>query len=181
MGRDRSLVLGLSAGGVVGGHALAYILAYPVASARATHLAGTGHGGFESLALASCLAAGLAFVAICLRAVRREGGAPGVRTLLGLQVGLFLALELSERAFDLGAAAADPAVLLGIPLQVALAATLAWLARGAVTVAHALVRSAPPRAPRSVAKGMPVRTADPEPPDLAALRPRRAPPILPVG
>jgi len=182
MGRNRSLALGLAAGGVVGGHALAYALAYPLAAARRAHLDETGHDGFPVLLVLGFAAAGLALVSTFVRAARRDGLAPSIGTLLWLQVGLFLALELAERGFDLSAAASDPAVVAGLPVQAVLAVALAWLARGVVEVAHRLDEtSAPVRRRRPSPAPQPGRVAEPVPPDPIAFGPRRAPPSLAVA
>ena len=182
MGRGRSLALWLAAGGVVGGHALAYALAYPLAAARRAHLDETGHHGFQVLLVIGFAAAGLALVSTFVRAARRDGLAPRIGSLLWLQVGLFLALELAERGLDLGATASDSAVVLGLPVQAALAVALAWLARGVVEVAHRLTEvSAPARQPRASSAPRPGRVAEPLAPDPVALGPRRAPPSLAVA
>jgi len=181
MKRPRSLARGLAAGGVVGGHALAYALAYPVAEARHAHLHETGHHGFPLLLVAGLAAAGAVLALTFVRAARREGTPPPFRMLLHLQVGLFLWLELGERGFDLAKAGADPAVVLGVALQVVLAFGLAWLARGAAAAGR-LFAAAPRRpAARPGGSTSPVRVAEPLAPDPIALGPRRAPPSLAVG
>lgn len=181
MDRDRWLALGLSTGGVIGGHALAYTLAHPLVAAREAYLSQTGHAGFELLSAVGFAAAGLALALAFVRGARREGRAPGVLTLLWIQVALFLALELSERGFDVAAAATDPAVLLGVPVQLALAVALALVARGVVEVSYRVGVGKSPGARRPVRVPAPVRVADPEAPDLAALGLRRAPPMLSVA
>ena len=182
MGRGRSLALGLAAGGVVGGHALAYTLAYPLAAARRAHLDEIGHDGFPVLLVLGCAAAGLALVSTFVRAARRDDLAPRVGSLLWLQVGLFLALELAERGFDPSAGASDPAVVVGLPVQAVLAVALAWLARGVAEVAHRLTEvSAPVRPRRPAPARRPGRVAEPVPPDPIAFGPRRAPPSLAVA
>jgi hypothetical protein len=182
MGRNRSLALGLAAGGVVGGHALAYTLAYPLAAARRAHLDEIGHDGFPVLLVLGFAAAGIALVSTFVRAARRDGLAPRASTLTWLQVGLFLALELAERGLDLGATASDSAVVLGLPVQAALAVALAWLARGVAEVAHRLAEiSAPVRLRRPAPIPRPGRVAEPVPPDPTAFGPRRAPPALAVA
>jgi hypothetical protein len=182
MGRSRSLALGLAAGGVVGGHALAYALAYPLAAVRRSHLEETGHQGFQILLVLGFAAAGVAVVSTFVRAARREGLPPSIGSLLGLQVGLFVALELAERGLDPGAALSDPAVVLGLPVQAALAVALAWLARGVVAVAqHLTDEPVRVRHRRSAPTPRPVRVAVPHAPDPVALGPRRAPPSLAIA
>jgi len=175
MHRDRSLAIGLAAGGVVGGHALAYLLAYPLAVVRATHLAETGHREFSLVVVVGLLGAAIALVATFLGAARRDGVAPRAGTLLRLQLGIFLGLELLERGFDLRATLSDPGVLLGLSLLTVLSVALAWLARGVAAIGRRFAASsARPRRPPSMP--LPPREAEPAAPDPVALGPRRAPP-----
>jgi len=172
---------GLAWGGVVAGHAIAYVLAYPVARVRLAHLHETGHGGFGILLVLGFAAAGLALSSTFLRAIRRKGTPVSVASLLPLQVGLFLGLELAERGFDLSRTLSDHAVGLGILVQVVLAFALAWLARGAAAAGGWLAGAPRVRASRALRASGPIRMAEPAPPDPVALGRRRAPPELAVA
>jgi hypothetical protein len=162
-------------GGVVGGHALAYALAYPIRAIRDAHLEQTGHEGFPLLLLAGLLGSGAAILWLGIRSIRHAPASPSARTLLGLQVPAFAFLELAERGFDVAAFARDPAVILGVLLQVVLALVIAAVVRGAVAVGRLLraSRSRPARAQRRL---VPRRLAEPATPDPIAFGRRRAPP-----
>lgn len=166
----------LAVGGIVAGHALAYALAYPIRAVRDAHLGQTGHEGFPILLLAGLLGSGVAVLWLGVRSVHRTTGSPDTRMLLGLQVPAFALLELAERGFDPAAFGRDPAVALGVVLQVVLAFVIAAIARGAVAIGRRLARTAPgpARAPRAVVFP---RVADPATPDPIAFGRRRAPPV----
>jgi hypothetical protein len=181
MTRRQVLTLGLAAAGVVAGHGAAYVLAYPVAAERLEHLARTGHRGFPLLAALGCVGAALALAAIFVRAARRERVLPKGRSLALAQVALFLGLELAERGLDAAAAATDPAVGIGLVLQVLLAAILVWLARGAAAVGTLVARTRPGRPPAPGPLPWSVRTVAPSAPDPVALGLRRAPPSASVA
>jgi hypothetical protein len=180
--RRRDLIAaGTAWAGLVVGHLLAYALAYPGEAARRSHLAGTGHGWLDvvSLSLMAVVPAVLALTAI--RSLR--GGSPGTTWmgLVALQVPAFLLIEVAERGASLDRAFTDPAVLLGLVLQVLVAAGAALLLRGfsrAVAAVAARIRSrrAPEKsAPSHVASGI-------APPHLVRLvRARRRAPPLPIA
>ena len=159
-GRRPLASLPLALGGIVAGHALAYALAYPIRAVRDAHLEQTGHDGFPVLLLAGLLGAGAAILWLGIRSTRHAPASPSVRALLGLQVPAF---------------ARDPAVILGVLLQVVLAVVIAALARGAVAVGRLLgaPRTRPARAHRRLVPG---GLAEPATPDPIAFGLRRAPP-----
>lgn len=175
-GRRPLTAIPLAVGGVVAGHALAYSLAYPIRIVRDAHLEQTGHEGFPVLLLAGLLGSGAAILWLGVRSIRGTTGSPSARALLGLQVPAFALLELAERGFDPSAFGRDPAVALGIVLQVVLAFVIAAIARGAVAVGRRLARATPTlaRTPRALA--LP-RLAEPAAPDPIAFGLRRAPPV----
>ena len=165
----------LAIGGIVAGHALAYALAYPIRVVREAHLEQTGHEGFPLLLLAGFLGSGAAILWLGIRSVRRATGAPSATMLLSLQVPAFAFLELAERGFDVAAFGRDPAVVLGVLLQVVFAFVIAAIARGAVAVGQRLART-PPRRGRMQPPALPSRLAEPAAPDPIAFGRRRAPP-----
>src|SRR5581483_878956 len=138
---------GLAAGGVVLGHILGYLLAFPNSAERHEHLAAVGHGSFHVLGFLSLAATGLSLIALGVRSLRGEVLPSRGRIALvlgGLQVPAFLLLELVERHLDVSATLADPGVLMGLLMQVVVAASLAVLLRAfvhAVRSVAALLRS----------------------------------------
>jgi hypothetical protein len=173
-GRRPLASLPLALGGIVAGHALAYALAYPIRAIRDAHLEQTGHDGFPVLLLAGLLCSGAAVIRLGIRSIRHAPAPPGARALLGLQVPAFALLELAERGFDVAAFGRDPAVILGLLLQVVLAFAIAAIARGAVAVGTLLGRVAP--RPHSAPRADLPRLAEPATPDPIAFGLRRAPP-----
>lgn len=175
-GRRPLASLPLALGGIVAGHALAYALAYPIRPIRDAHLEQTGHGGFPLLLLAGLLGSGAAILWLGIRSIRRATGAPSATMLLSLQVPAFALLELAERGFDVAAFGRDPAVALGVLLQVVLAFVIAAIARGAVIVGQRFGRS-DPRPSRTPRPAVLPRLAEPAAPDPLAFGLRRAPPV----
>ena len=147
----RLLPLGVAATGVVGAHALNYVLAFPDPAVRAHELAATGHGYWPIAVgialLAGAAAAGLG-VANGLR-LRRPAPMPVAR-LAVLQLVLFVTLETAER---LGAGMNpipflhSPQLVVGVVLQVAVAVAAVLVLRaieaGARSVGRALRRPLP--------------------------------------
>ncbi|MGH2682124.1 MAG: hypothetical protein ACRDIX_02700 [Actinomycetota bacterium] len=177
-------VMALAWAGAVTGHVLGYALSHPVAAERAAWLQSTGHGSFD-IVLVVAGTAGAAAVAVA--ALRTSGpltrvGGLAVR-LLPLQLVMFSFVELAERSFDPEAAMADPAVLLGLVLQVATAGGLALLTRGAQQTARVLNGTRPVprlRAPGFFTSPTPRTDVPARPAFLDAVR-RRAPPLPLVG
>jgi hypothetical protein len=179
--RDALIAAGTAWAGLVLGHLLAYALAYPGEAARRSHLAGTGHGWLDvvTLSLLAVVPAVLALTAIrSLSAGSR--GTTWIR-LAALQVPAFLLIEVAERGASFDRALTDPAVLLGLAVQVVVAAVAALLLRGfSRTVAAVAARRRPSRAPSATAPA--VAAPDVEPPHLVRLvRSRRRAPPLPIA
>ena len=179
--RDGLIAAGAAWAGLVLGHLLAYALAYPGEASRRSHLAGTGHGWLDlvTLSLMAVVPAVLALTAV--RSLR--GGSRGTTwvRLAALQVPAFLLIEVAERGASFDSALTDPAVLIGLVVQVVVAAVAALLLRGfsrAVAAVAARVRS--PRAPAATAPAS--AAPDLAPPHLVRLvRSRRRAPPLPIA
>jgi hypothetical protein len=179
---DRPFALaGVAVGGIVVGHLLAYLAAFPASTERHAHLAATGHGSFESLVGLGIAAGALAVAAIAARSLRSTGGLDRRQTalILGpLQVAGFACLEISERGFSLAAAAADPAVVLGLAIQLAVAIAVAFLLAGLVCAVRAIAARFHRRFDRGAsATSAPGRSVAVRPAALFAHAPRRAPPV----
>jgi hypothetical protein len=179
--RDALIAAGTAWAGLVLGHLLAYTLAYPGEAARRSHLAGTGHGWLDvvTLSLLAVVPAVLALTAIrSLSAGSR--GTTWIR-LAALQVPAFLLIEVAERGASFDRALTDPAVLLGLAVQVVVAAVAALLLRGfSRAVAAVAARFGPSRAPSTTAPA--VAAPDLAPPHLVRLvRARRRAPPLPIA
>lgn len=160
--RGVSLV-GLGAAGLVGGHAIGYVLAVPDVHHRSALIAQTGHGYLPS---ASWIAAvlGLAAVVAALAAgyLRRgrvaEGGFGWVSLrLIPLQVGAFVALEIFERLIagaPLGSYSPRLAVI-GLLTQVLVSLVGAILLVGLRRAGAALARATREVVPRPVSERLP--------------------------
>lgn len=167
---DRSklaLLGGLALAGMALGHSAAYLVAEPHTGTRIATLEATGHGYWPLLAVAALLAA-FAVIAVHLAGSLRVSAAltgPRLGALIAGQIGLFLVVEVAERAvagapLDLWAQAPLWAAL---PVQVAIAALCCRLLRllGAAAVAFSAV---PPPVPAS--SSAPVPFADDRVPSL---------------
>jgi hypothetical protein len=178
--RDGRIAAGAAWAGLVLGHLLAYALAYPDTAGRRAHLAGTGHGWLDlvTLSLLAVVPAVLALTAI--RALRGgHGGATWLR-LSALQVPAFLLIEVLERGSSIDQAFADPAVLLGLVVQVVVAAVTALLLGGFARAVAAVSRLRV-RRPRPTPIGRP-HVPELVPPHLLRLaRTRRRAPPLPIA
>jgi hypothetical protein len=186
MTRIRVLVIGgLAWSGVVLGHLVAYLLAYPAEAERATRLADTGHGSFPLL-LVSALAAIPGILSLLAVRVMRGDRSPSLFStavwLAAIQVPAFLAMEFFERGLSLEQMVLEPAVLVGLVIQVLVAVISAVLVKTFVRAVVALtsrLRRLPRQAPaRLLAPAMghrPKRLVF-----LTSAR-RRAPPLTSVS
>lgn len=174
--------LGIAWGGLVLGHLLGYLVAYPDEATRHVHLAVTGHGSFHvavlSLVAVVPVALGL-FGAMALAGggAVRVGGT--VAELALLQVPAFVLLELAERSFSVPVTVADPALVAGVLAQLAVALGAALLLAGfprTVRAVAARLRGARGRAAPAARPPAPPGSL-PRPAFLAGAR-RRAPPAL---
>jgi hypothetical protein len=180
--RHRALhVAGLSLGGVVLGHCLAYLLVHPVAHDRHAALQATGHGSFGLLALTAVVAVPLTLAFVGARAWFGQGTPGTGRTALRLaaiQVPAFAAVEIVERGSSPAAAFGDPVVAVGLALQVVLAVAAAVLvslfvrAVRRAAAGRAIPETDPPVHPR------PITHDDAAPAWRLGRGRRRAPPVL---
>jgi hypothetical protein len=174
------LTIALAWVGVVAGHLVAYLLTYPTQSVRHVHLELTGHS-WMGLARGSLLGAipvvVLAVVVLALRPGSTSGAAL-VPRLLAIQLPAFAMIEVLERGSVAGAAS-DPAVFVGMVLQVVLAVVAAWLFDLLTRAVRAVVRILERR---TRARSSSAPALDEHPLRLELLLParRRAPP-LPAG
>jgi hypothetical protein len=146
MARFRWLAAGAIAwAGIVLGHLVSYWLAYPHPEIRADHLAATGH---QALPIALVSAAAVVPAILVLLAVRTLRGPPlpPMRRFAGglaaIQVPGFLLMELVERGMALERLGQEPALLLGILVQVLVAVAVALLCRAFMGVVAALASHA---------------------------------------
>ena len=181
-----SLVLGLALGGVLLGHTVAYRVLLPDAHARTLELAASGHGYLSSANVVGLVAAVVALAALFLGRVLNadEIDLRHLTTrLIGFQMAVFVAMEVLERIASGGGVQHLPAVLLvGLPLQVAVALVVALVARLLLRVAAAIAErlAAAPRwavAPLTFADG----SAAPRQHLLTGSPPGRAPPSFVVA
>ena len=175
--------------GLVGGHLLGYLLLTPNPGARASLLARTGHGYLPKvvvLAMGAAVLAGIAATLLGAARARSRAAPLGVRDtivrLAALQMTGYVLLEVLERLLaghSLGHLGA--ALLLGIPLQILVAAVgglvLAVVARVAQAVARALGRRPTARFRPVVLRPFPVGRALPHR-SFPAPRGIRGPPSL---
>jgi hypothetical protein len=188
------LVVALTGVGWLTAHELAYRLAVPHPHSHAQAMQETGHSyltGHGSLALALC--ASVAVFALAGLVVRSLRGAPETRASLGVFVMLpalgFVLQEHLERLFASGNVPADmllePAVLLGLVVQLPFALAALALASALLSAAETLARRL--RGPPLLlarARASPPRPYTLYPPRATALalgHGQRAPPLLPAG
>lgn len=130
--RDRILVAVIAFAGTLVAHALAYSLVAPDPHVHSAVLRDTGHGAWTLItALAVAFAAGLgpgSLFRSCGRALRVRGLLP---RLLLVQSFAFLATEAVERlAAGVPLEQMTPApIVVGVVLQLPIAAALAWLVK----------------------------------------------------
>lgn len=150
---DRLGLLGAAAVGVVIGHAATYALAFRDPASRHALLEATGHSYWAGAVLGAGVLGAAIVAAVAIRHFRAGAGRastsemsllPFVARLATLQVVLFLALEIAERAFVGGIHTASlPAELLslGAALQVLVALGVALLLRALSRVAELVGRA----------------------------------------
>lgn len=172
------IAAGTAWAGLVLGHLLAYALAYPEEGARRSHLAATGHGWLDLVSL-SLLAVIPAILLLTTSGTLR--GRPAVTAwsrLAALQVPAFLLIELAERGSAIDGAFSDPAVLLGIVLQLVVAGVAALLLRGVSALITAVARRRHSRErTESAGSPAPPQIAPPHLLRLVRIRRRAPPPI----
>jgi hypothetical protein len=180
-----AVLAGTAWGGLVLGHLLTYLLTDPAATVREAHLAASGHGSFHLLVLSALAAVPVALVLVTVRALAPGTVfplAPTARLLLALQAVGFVLLELAERGLSPSAALADPAVRVGLLIQVLVAfgsALLLGLFTRAVRLVAARLRRPSSRRPPVLMPPRPVAAWVDRLVLLVRAR-KRAPP-LPLG
>jgi hypothetical protein len=179
--RDGVIAAGTAWAGLVLGHLLAYGLAYPAEVARRAHLTETGHGWLDIVALSLLAVIPAVLVLTAVRAVHGRAGGVTWARLAALQVPAFLLIEVVERGASVGQAFSDPAVLLGLGLQLLVAAVAALvlriLARVVVSASTRLGASAPRSAPNRLPEALDLLA-----PHLVRLvRARRRAPPAPIA
>ncbi len=131
-------LLALTVMGVVVTHAVSYLLSYPQASARRAALEGHAH---LDLAGPGLVAVGVA-TAVALMVALGRGQSPGLhlgigrRALVGSQLVGFAGLEVIERVDTLGQLTNEPAVLVGLGLQI----PAAWIIFRSISLGALIVR-----------------------------------------
>jgi hypothetical protein len=183
MTRIRLLVIGgLAWSGVVLGHLVAYVVTFPAEAERAAYLASTGHGSFPILLVSAVAAIPAVLSLVAVRVIRGERSPSFLSTtvwLTGFQVLAFLAMEFFERGMAFEHALLEPALLVGLVIQVLVAATSALLIKTVFSALKALVAQV-----CDVPRLAPVRSLPPptDPPltrfEFLISTPRRAPPLL---
>lgn len=142
MTRIRFVVIGgLAWSGVVLGHLVAYVVVYSAEAERSARLADTGHGSFPLL-LVSALAAIPAILSLLAVRVMQGDRSPSLFStavwLAGIQVPAFLAMELFERGMSFEHTLLEPALLIGLMVQVLVAVISAVLVKTFVRAVVAL-------------------------------------------
>lgn len=153
MTRIRLLAIGgLAWSGVVLGHLLAYVLAHPAEAERSARLASSGHDSFPLL-LISALAGIPAVLSLLAVRVIRGDRSPALISiamcLAAIQVPTFLSMEFFERGMSFERMLLEPAVVIGLGIQVLVAFISAVLVRTFVRAVGVLTarRSQVPREP----------------------------------
>jgi hypothetical protein len=151
--RIRLLAIGgLAWSGVVLGHLLAYVLAHPEEAERSARMASSGHGSFPLL-LISALAMIPAVLSLLAVRVVRGDRSPTLLSiavcLAAIQVPTFLTMEFFERGMSFEQMLLEPAVVMGLIVQVLVAFISSVLVRTFVRAVGALTarRSQIPREP----------------------------------
>ncbi|MDQ2827129.1 MAG: hypothetical protein M3Y04_09255 [Actinomycetota bacterium] len=130
----RRVTVAAGVAGVGAAHLIAYGLAYADPATRAHVLRDTGHGYFAVALWLAAATATLTVAAVAARGAARvttragiSSVVPGLGPLAGWQAGLFLAVEVSERAITgspLGETVHGREVLIGLAVQVVVAAAI---------------------------------------------------------
>ena len=165
--RRRPAVLGVAVGGVLAGHWLTYMTVSPTSPAREALLHGTGHAYLGLANDAGPLVVLAAFAAIFLGWLTARGLDAGVsitRSIVGFQVGAFLAMEALER-ITAGAPLASLThhflLPIGIGVQIGVgllaSAVIRWLRLLADRVASAMAMGAAAPARPVLAFALPTR------------------------
>lgn len=140
MTRIRVLALGgLAWSGVVLGHLVTYLVAYPSEAQRSAHLAETGHGSFPLLLISALAAIPAILTLLAIRVIRGDRTQPLLSTavlLAAIQVPAFLTMEFFERGMSFERMVLEPALLGGLVIQVLVAVISALLIK---TFARAVV------------------------------------------
>jgi hypothetical protein len=128
------------------GHTLAYRLMLPDAHARADELARSGHAYLAGANAVGVVAAVAALAVLFLgRLLRSEAASTSavLTHLLAFQIAAFTAMEVLERcASGAGLSKIAPVLLLGLPVQAAVAAVIALIARAVSSAAERFGRAA---------------------------------------
>ena len=175
------VVVLLAASGTLFAHALGYLFSHGPGRLGHQHDAVHGYVGTLTTTLAPLAAAAL--VVAARRIASRLAGPPTVGAVLVLQVGLFGAQEVLERLAqgELATLSHEPAVLVGLALQLPSALLVVGLVRLAGRVAGAAVAAGTPTAPPPLGPGSmlpsmaPVTVASDTPAHWVR---RRGPPLL---
>ena len=163
--RRRPAVLGVAVGGVLAGHWLTYMTVSPTSHAREALLHDTGHaylGLANDVGLLVVMAASAAIFLGRLTAKDLNTRMSITRSIVGFQVGAFLAMEVLER-ITAGAPLASLAHHLLLPVGIALqigvgvlaSVLIRWLLRVADRVASAIAIGAVAPARSALAFALP--------------------------
>jgi hypothetical protein len=181
-------VVAFAVGGLVLGHALAYLLAIPDSAHRDAVLRTTGHAYLPALGEAALILLLTGTIAILVRAIssRRPDAPERYRSLAGLlgtvQVAAFVGQEVIERLVSrapLVELVHDHVLAFGVAFQILLAlagaAVLRWLTRASTRLVDVVMRA--PATPRPALVGLAPTPADPPHGSALSLGPSvRAPP-----
>jgi hypothetical protein len=173
------IAAGTAWAGLVIGHLLAYGLAYPEEGTRRAHLAATGHGWLDLATLSVLALIPAVLILTSFSGLRGRAPTSTWMRLSALQVPAFLLIEVAERGTAVGEAFSDPAVLLGVGVQVLVAALAALLLRAVTAI---MVAAAGPRVRTQSEPISPPALPELAPSHLVRLvRSRRRAPPLPIG
>jgi hypothetical protein len=168
MSRIRGLAIGgLAWSGVVLGHLAAYLVSYPIEAERSSLLANTGHGSFNLLFVSGLAAIPAILTLLMVRVIRGDRPPAVVSTatcLAAIQLPAFLTMELFERGMSLRETLLEPALVVGLVVQVLVAFVSAILVRAFFRVAaimtsgqRKLSKPAPPKLVEPLTQALPRR------------------------